>query len=206
MRTQGRHTRARLLDAGMQVLRERGYHAARVDDVVRRAGVSHGTFYLYFANKEDLFRALALQCAEEMTALAGSLGPVEPGASGVAELRRWSGEFVATYRAYGVVIRAWMERQVGDRELVRLGARTFASIAAALVERIEAANPGLRRHDAELRAAALLAMVERLTYYVTSRELEVDDGAVAATLAVVAHRGFFAAGGATSSRLRLARA
>lgn len=206
LRSQGRHTRARLLDAGMQVLRERGYHAARVDDVVRRAGVSHGTFYLYFANKEDLFRALALQCAEEMTVMAASLGPVGPGPAGVAELRRWLGEFVATYRAYGVVIRAWMERQVGDRELVRLGARTFASIAAALVERIEESDPGLPHHDAELRAAALLAMVERLTYYVTSRGLDAGDDAVVATLALVVHRGFFTVGEATSSRLRLARA
>jgi AcrR family transcriptional regulator len=29
-----------------------------VDDVVRRAQTSHGTFYLYFSNKEDLFKAL----------------------------------------------------------------------------------------------------------------------------------------------------
>jgi len=206
LRTQGRHTRARLLDAGMQVLRERGYHAARVDDVVRLAGVSHGTFYLYFSNKEDLFRALAEQCAEEMTALAASLGPVPAGAGGVAALRRWLGEFVATYRAYGVVIRAWMERQVGDRELVRLGGRTFAAIAAALVERIEEAAPGTPRHDAELRAAALLAMVERLTYYVTSRGSEAGDEAVVATLAQVVHRGFFSPTGGTGSRLRLARA
>ena len=78
LRRQGRRTMAKLLDAGMRVLAERGYHAARVDDVVRLAKVSHGTFYLYFANKEDLFRALAVQCADEMTGLAARLGPVPP--------------------------------------------------------------------------------------------------------------------------------
>ena len=57
LRTQGKQTMAKLLDAGLLVLTERGYHAARVDDIVRVADMSHGTFYLYFANKEDLFRA-----------------------------------------------------------------------------------------------------------------------------------------------------
>ncbi len=51
----------KLLDAGMRVFAERGYHAARVDDIVRAARTSHGTFYLYFANKEDLLRALAVE-------------------------------------------------------------------------------------------------------------------------------------------------
>src|SRR5439155_16888238 len=72
LRTQGKQTMAKLLDAGLQVLTERGYHAARVDDIVRMADTSHGTFYLYFANKEDLFRALATECAEAMTALTAT--------------------------------------------------------------------------------------------------------------------------------------
>ena len=77
------------------MLTERGYHAARVDDVVRVAKLSHGTFYLYFANKEDLFRALARECAEEMETLAESLGPVTPDKAGEAELRAWLTQFVA---------------------------------------------------------------------------------------------------------------
>ena len=63
------------------------------------AGVSHGTFYLYFANKEDLFRALAEQCADEMTSWPRSLGPVPPDAAGVAELRAWLAEFLDFYGA-----------------------------------------------------------------------------------------------------------
>src|SRR6516164_10918740 len=60
LRAQGRRTLRRLLDAGLRVFARRGYHAARVDDIVRAARTSHGTFYLYFANKEDLLRALAV--------------------------------------------------------------------------------------------------------------------------------------------------
>ena len=46
----------------MRVFADRGFHAARVDDIVRSARTSHGTFYLYFTNKEDLLRALATEC------------------------------------------------------------------------------------------------------------------------------------------------
>ena len=64
----------KLSDAGLRVFAERGYHAARVDDIVRAARTSHGTFYLYFANKEDLLRALAVECADSLFELADSLG------------------------------------------------------------------------------------------------------------------------------------
>ena len=50
LRAQGRKTMRKLLDAGMTVFERRGYHAARVDDIVKVARTSHGTFYLYFAN------------------------------------------------------------------------------------------------------------------------------------------------------------
>ena len=56
LRAQGRETVRKLLEAGLIEFEERGFSGVRVDDVVRRAGISHGTFYLYFANKEDLFR------------------------------------------------------------------------------------------------------------------------------------------------------
>ena len=78
LRARGRRTLRRLLDAGAKVFAERGLHAARVDDVVKAAKTSHGTFYLYFANKEDLFRALTLDVAEKMVDLAAELPPLSP--------------------------------------------------------------------------------------------------------------------------------
>src|SRR5215470_11153982 len=77
LRAQGRKTMRRLSDAGMRVFAERGYHQSRVDDIVRAARTSHGTFYLYFANKEDLLRALAVDCAAEMEALAARIEPID---------------------------------------------------------------------------------------------------------------------------------
>ncbi|MBI1889917.1 MAG: TetR/AcrR family transcriptional regulator [Burkholderiales bacterium] len=47
-----------LLAAALDLFVERGYAAARLDDVAARAGVSKGTLYLYFTNKEELFKAM----------------------------------------------------------------------------------------------------------------------------------------------------
>lgn len=47
-----------LLAAALDLFVERGFTATRLDDVAARAGVSKGTLYLYFTNKEELFKAV----------------------------------------------------------------------------------------------------------------------------------------------------
>lgn len=47
-----------LLAAALDLFVERGYAATRLDDVAAKAGVSKGTLYLYFTNKEELFKAV----------------------------------------------------------------------------------------------------------------------------------------------------
>jgi AcrR family transcriptional regulator len=47
-----------VLAAALDIFVERGYAATRLDDVAARAGVSKGTLYLYFENKEELFKAV----------------------------------------------------------------------------------------------------------------------------------------------------
>jgi AcrR family transcriptional regulator len=47
-----------LLEAALDLFVERGYAATRLEDVARRAGVSKGTLYLYYENKEELFKAV----------------------------------------------------------------------------------------------------------------------------------------------------
>jgi AcrR family transcriptional regulator len=47
--------REAILDAALTVFAERGFEAARLDDVAARAGVAKGTLYLYFKDKEALF-------------------------------------------------------------------------------------------------------------------------------------------------------
>lgn len=47
-----------LLAAAIDLFVEHGFAATRLEDVARRAGVSKGTLYLYYANKEELFKAV----------------------------------------------------------------------------------------------------------------------------------------------------
>ena len=47
-----------LLAAALDLFVERGFAVTRLEDVAKRAGVSKGTLYLYFANKEELFKAV----------------------------------------------------------------------------------------------------------------------------------------------------
>jgi AcrR family transcriptional regulator len=47
-----------IIDAALEVFAERGFEAARLDDVAARAGVAKGTLYLYFQDKEALFEAV----------------------------------------------------------------------------------------------------------------------------------------------------
>jgi AcrR family transcriptional regulator len=189
LRAQGRKTMRRLLDAGMRVFADRGFHAARVDDIVRAARTSHGTFYLYFTNKEDLLRALATECGHEISALADTLGPVGPDADGYLELRAYLGRFFSTYRRYGPVIRAWMEGHVEDREVGALGVRSFTKIATALDRRIH--NGAVAESAASI--SALMALLERFAYFLVSRRLDFEGDAMLDTVTHIVHRGFFGA-------------
>src|SRR5499427_884363 len=50
--------REAILAAALDEFSLRGFAAARLDDVARRAGVAKGTIYLYFRDKESLFQEL----------------------------------------------------------------------------------------------------------------------------------------------------
>jgi AcrR family transcriptional regulator len=50
--------RRAILDAAKRVFREKGYHPTSVHDVIDEARIARGTFYLYFASKQDVFGEL----------------------------------------------------------------------------------------------------------------------------------------------------
>ena len=191
LRARGRNTRRRLLDAGAAVLASKGYHATRVDDVVKLARTSHGTFYLYFSNKEELFRALAAEVAAEMQAVAEALEPLHAGATGRARLQRWIKQFVEAYRRNGSVIRAWTEAEIGGSEFGRLGNDLLTQFTGLVVDRFaEVAPPDV---DPAIATLALVAMLERLNYYALTEQVRVEPDAVAETLARVTHAALFGA-------------
>jgi AcrR family transcriptional regulator len=48
-----------IIDAALEAFAEKGFAAAKLDDIARRAGISKPTLYLYFETKEEIFRAVA---------------------------------------------------------------------------------------------------------------------------------------------------
>ena len=193
----------KLLDAGRVVFEQRGYHAARVDDVVKMARTSHGTFYLYFSNKEDLFKALAEDAMADMASLADEIGPIGPGEDGRAAVRAWIDRFSETYSRHSTVIRAWTEGEIVENDLGRQGQKLLARLAQALAKRINDADPATGA-DPEIAALACLSMLERFTYLVQSRQITFEREAMIDTLAAVTHAGFFG-GTPTKPRQRLRR-
>jgi len=62
--------REAVLSAALDEFSSRGFEAARLDDVARRAGVAKGTIYLYFRDKESLFQELI---STMLTPLVGTI-------------------------------------------------------------------------------------------------------------------------------------
>ena len=75
--------RQQLLEAAIAVFRAKGLRATSVDDIVLEAGVAKGTFYLYFATKDDVVTAIAERLIEgvaeriEAAAANSELSPVQ---------------------------------------------------------------------------------------------------------------------------------
>lgn len=61
---------AEIISAALAVFTARGFSATRLDDVAAKAGISKGTLYLYFRNKEDLFKAMVRETLVPNIALA----------------------------------------------------------------------------------------------------------------------------------------
>ncbi|HUD36303.1 MAG TPA: TetR family transcriptional regulator [Streptosporangiaceae bacterium] len=169
---QGRLTIRRLLEAGLAEFDERGFQAVRVDDVVRRAKTSHGTFYLYFANKDDLFRTLLQDALHDMQLITDDFPVVTPNDAGRAALRHWIQRFTDTYAAHATVIRILSQADIVGEEVYGDGLRLLFRLSEAITQGMTAATTGRGERGeaakptehAELTALACLMMLERINY------------------------------------------
>ncbi|MDR0341876.1 MAG: TetR/AcrR family transcriptional regulator [Nocardiopsaceae bacterium] len=187
LRAQGRQTVGRLLEAGLAEFDERGFQTVRVDDIVRRAQTSHGTFYLYFANKEDLFKALLRDALDEMATITDAFPVVTRNAAGRAALRAWVRSFCKTYEAHSAVLRVLTQAELVGEDIYGDGLQLLFRLAEAMAQGMTAATGRAARPPdgegtagaaggnaaeengggsarAELTSLACLLMLERVNY------------------------------------------
>lgn len=67
--------RRQILAGALEVFRAKGYEGAAMDAIAKAAGVSKGTLYVYFTNKDELFEHLI---TEEKRSLAAALDAFQP--------------------------------------------------------------------------------------------------------------------------------
>ncbi|MDR2174654.1 MAG: TetR/AcrR family transcriptional regulator [Synergistaceae bacterium] len=62
----GEETLRRICEAAERLFAEKGYYATEVNDITRSAGISSGTFYIYFSDKISIFRYLMEELSREL--------------------------------------------------------------------------------------------------------------------------------------------
>jgi len=173
---QGRETVRKLLEAATAEFDERGFQAVRVDDIVRRAKTSHGTFYLYFANKDDLFKTLLRDALHDMEIITGDFPVVTRNEAGREALRAWVRQFFDTYAAHAPVLRILTSADDVNEEVYGEGLQVMFRVAEAITQGMTAVaaaghggpdQGGMVPEHAELTAVACLMMLERINYLVS---------------------------------------
>jgi AcrR family transcriptional regulator len=189
---QGRQTVQRLLDAGLAVFDELGLSAARVEDIVRRAKTSHGTFYLYFANKDDLLRTLLQDALHDIAIVTGEFPVVTSNEAGKAALRRWVQHFGDIYLRHGTVLRIVSQAELVEEDVYGDGLQLMFRLAEAMTQGMTAARKaadGEPPPHAELTAVACLMMLERVNYLL-SNEIPLPKEEMTDRLAAIIYAAF----------------
>lgn len=180
--------KARLLEAAAGVFGEQGFTAARVSDIVARAGVAQGTFYLYFKNKKAIFLELVDSFFDRLLTETIGRFPVEAVTGpedAVRQIRTIWRIVLSDCRAQRDLV-ALVLHEAGAlgpayRDHVARHYQRTAEAMAAYVR--EAAGRGILRATApELTAWVVIGMVERAIHYAVFVAPEADLDALAADL------------------------
>lgn len=161
----GRETRARLVEAAKRVFERDGFLEARISDIAKEAGLSHGSYYHYFDSKEQLFREVAALQEARLTAPPDDADrPLGADATPWERIRRANRRYLERYRdearIMGVIEQvSRYDRHVNEARMERM--KHFAARTERAIRRWQAeglADPGV---DPALAADALGAMVAR---------------------------------------------
>lgn len=152
-------TRRAILAAAERVIGRQGFNEASIGSITREAGVAQGTFYIYFASKDEIFSELV---AEMGRMLRHAISEATAGYSDRLEAEREGlRAFLGFVSAHPELYRIVQEAQFVDRDAYLAYFRTFAEGYREGLERA-ARNGAIRPGDAEVRAWALMGIARSL--------------------------------------------
>ncbi len=152
-------TRLQLLTAACEVFEEKGYQATSVGAITDRAATAHGTFYLYFKNKEDAF--CQVMEAVVMNELAGSLHAT-PSLNARDRIEQVIRGFFSAYGPHAGLWRAVLEGSLQSPRVQEIWLDLRGQLIHRMAESIEAecGRGVIRPLDPLLTAHALASMNE----------------------------------------------
>ena len=150
--------RSQLLDAATTLFMTKGVATASVDDIVKAAGVAKGTFYLYFATKDEIVNAVAERLVESV-AIRAEASMSAHDASPVARLLQLGGALSTVgdepyERELIEILHRPENRPVHDRMSERSFARVGPMIAKVIADGM--ADGSFTRQDADHAAAFVM--------------------------------------------------
>jgi AcrR family transcriptional regulator len=174
-------TRARLVGAGTELFAARGLHAVTSAQIARHAGVATGTFYLHFADKLELFRAIVFEALAELRSRQDAAGSAHPPGS-PAELRARTKVFLDFAEEQRALMRVLFARSAEAAGI----AEEIAGVIAPAIERryqgLQAAGKMRRAVHAGIAAQARAASLVRIAAWWTEDPSRATRAEVAATL------------------------
>jgi AcrR family transcriptional regulator len=166
-----RHERRRqLLDAALEVFVSQGYHAAAMDEIAERAGVSKPVLYQHFPGKLDLYLALLDQSVDELVdAVRDALRSTTDNKQRVAATFSAYFEYVESEgQAYRLVFESDLGNEEAVRDRLERGQRECAEMISPMIRQ----DAGLDDAEAHLVSVAMvgLAQVTARYWLSTTRE------------------------------------
>jgi AcrR family transcriptional regulator len=142
-----------LVENGREVFVQRGYHATRVDDLAAAAGVSHGVFYRYFENKNELAIVLTVRAmrsvSDTFVGIPDLKSPNGP------ELRRWFRRYNAAQSGEAAMIRVWVDAALEDARMRSLSAAALDWGRRRMVRILGGGDGG----DVDIEAVVMVALL-----------------------------------------------
>lgn len=159
-------TQRQLLEAARTLFTERGFQATSVAGITEAANTAHGTFYLYFRNKEDVFIQIMASAMEELYRLTvARLVPITDRYD-LAAARERIARYLTTAESHGRLLRALLEAILVNPTVEATWLDLRGRFQGAIAERLRAyqAMGELEGRNPDLMAGALVGMVEWLAF------------------------------------------